>query len=383
MKFDQFPNVKKSWAESQKEKEAKENDFEKEFQAIKEKVREMYERDRPINTEEIAELRELISELPNLVINFDDTITQPPLSEPAKPGKKARVKENQSIIYTKKIIGDTYPEKQPAIAEFAQRIGEPNFQKVQFFYERIASGLPLADLETIYDKVAKEDNEYKEVRINKNFFEVCRQMKETRGVTKVPLLVLSLNTPNMIEKFYEHNQSELDAFEAETGVKVEVLAIIGNQIRTDSDNKIIGAHEHVTDENKKDYIPDGVIMMADRRESSELIEEGVNAVNIQDEVYDPEILERSLQINDVASGMHKHGLDKDQSSKDMFDDMKANAYLIKRNTELIFRREKKDVKELSERRKKWLRDENIRHKQRFIEISLSFQQKFKEAKKEN
>ena len=30
-----------------------------------------------------------------------------------------------------------------------------------------------------------------------------------------------------------------------------------------------------------------------------------------------------------------------------------------------------------------IEDENIRHKQRFIEISLSFQKKFKEAKKEN
>ena len=215
MQFGKFEPTLGDWKKAKKEEKPQNiEELDVVLKQLKNRVEEIYQKNEEISEQEIREIRELLATVPNLVINFDDTITQPPLSDPPEPGVKAKVKENQSIAMTAKLIGGNHPEKMPEFREFAQKIKDSKkgipFEKVQFFYEKCVSGVSKEELMQVCDRVVKENDQYKEVRFNQNFFDICRKMKETRGITRIPLFVLSLNTPDLIQKFYEENQQQLD-----------------------------------------------------------------------------------------------------------------------------------------------------------------------------
>jgi len=58
-----------------------------------------------ISAEKITELREVLDRIPHLVINFDDTITEPPLSEDGE------VKENQTIVLINSTVAQLRPDR--------------------------------------------------------------------------------------------------------------------------------------------------------------------------------------------------------------------------------------------------------------------------------
>ena len=323
MKFEQYDPMRANWEKPKnKEKEKTEAETAEVIQQIKNSVEQVYQNQREATPEEIKAIRELIAETPNIVINFDDTITQPPLRDPNIPNQKPKL--NQSITLIKEMVIEAHPEKEAIFAEFGKQK-----EKVKYFYEQCVSGISKEELNDIYNRVIDESDEYSNVRINENFFKACKHMAESRGVKKIPLFVLSLNTPELIKKFHDDNKERFDSFKEETGVEIESMAIMGNQVQFDEDGNIIGVIEHVRNENKKDYIPEGAIMMADVRETRDLVRKGVNAVNVQGKIYDSKILEVSLRANEVANIVTEFGVENDKDVREALDLLKVYANHVK------------------------------------------------------
>ena len=248
MKFGNFEPTIGDWKKAKKEeKPGSIKELDQLLERLRNRVDGIYQKGEEISHEEILEIKGMLSQVPNLVINFDDTITQQPLPDPiTDPKKKSKPKLNQSIALIRQAIMRDHPEKLPEFQEFRRRLEDernrdvPFKEKIKVFYERCISGIPKEELMQVYDDVVKESDEYKEVRLNQNFFTICRHMKETRGITRVPLFVLSLNTPDLINRFYKENEGELQAFEQSDGIKVEVVAVMGNQITYDENGNISG-----------------------------------------------------------------------------------------------------------------------------------------------
>ena len=251
---------------------------------IKEKINQIYDQKESAKSKQILEIKENLEKIPNLAINFDETMTAsdtvgkvltylpeelPEMSEELKRRKE----EFDNVIkeYRADLINGKVPEKKP----------------IDYFYKKSLKDINIKSLHNVYDKIVSE------TELNPNLEKVFDYLKKEQKMDKIPLFVLSLNTNTIIEKFYQKN---IDFFKKHN---VEIVGIIGNQIKTDENNNIIDIYEHVTDENKKDYIPAQSIMLADSRETRSLAEKNINVINIQEEKFRYDILNLSLKAHEL------------------------------------------------------------------------------------
>ena len=124
--------------------------------------------------------------------------------------------------------------------------------------------------------------------LNENLGKVFEYLKVKLGLKKIPLLALSLNNKDFLEIYYQANKAMFEKY------GVEIIGFAGNQVQLDKDGKVSGVIEHVTGDNKKDYIPDLAIMLADDRETAQLLQAGVNAINIQGKKFAEVLIEEAV-----------------------------------------------------------------------------------------
>lgn len=209
------------------------------------------------------EIKENLGNIPNLIINFDETLT-------------ATDTITEIIKQLKKI--DIIPDFERKYKAFTERLklekagklpAKDQRGKVQYFYEEVIRGLNKKTLGQVYDRISEV------IELNPNFKEIINQLKQEN--TPVRLFVLSLNSNWLLKKYCEKHQVELEG--------VEIVGILGNQIKFDENGQVMGVYEHVTEENKKDFVPEGNVVLADNRETQGMLKAGVNAVNIQIDSY--------------------------------------------------------------------------------------------------
>ena len=82
--------------------------------------------------------------------------------------------------------------------------------------------------------------------------------------------------------------------------------------------------------------------MADNRETLALIKEGVNAVNIQGEALDLDVMDISLKINEISQKMTELGLHNDKTLRDLLDLLKNHGFHAKNINETRNRGKKSD-----------------------------------------
>lgn len=156
----------------------------------------------------------------------------------------------------------------------------------------------------MYDKIVAQDDPVEAVRFNDNVITAMKIMAERLESKQFSFFILSLNTSLLIQKWYAKHLLSIQERLKQEGISIDLTAVMGNQIiwkENDQGERIVkGVIEHVTNNNKKDYIPGGTIMLADNRETEARAKDGVNVVNIEGESFEPYLLDYSCDILQVA-----------------------------------------------------------------------------------
>ncbi|MCX6745951.1 MAG: hypothetical protein NTX00_02920 [Candidatus Parcubacteria bacterium] len=236
------------------------------FEDIKLAVIKVYEQNYEMIDEQIETMRDKLSQIPNLVINFDETMTMESTIDAVINGLCREIPDQTKDLITKR---DKWQEK---IKD------KDSGSVVKSFYEEVIGGIDKDILEKVYDKVIEK------MELNPNLEEVLKYLKEKKGINNIPLFILSLNNHVLIEKFYKR----FEEYFKSRGVVV--IGIMANQVVSDESGRVSSVIEHVNDENKHEFIPRNAIMLADSRETRSLLERGVNALNIQGEQFHPILL---------------------------------------------------------------------------------------------
>ncbi|MCX6800001.1 MAG: hypothetical protein NT091_02560, partial [Candidatus Falkowbacteria bacterium] len=151
-------------------------------------------------------------------------------------------------------------------------------------------------------------------------------LRKFKDIEILPLLVLSRNNDLMLQAFYNHPKFRQAL--AEHGV--EVIGIIGNQIKFDEDDRVNGIAEHVTKENKQDYVAAGNMLIVDNDETKENLESGVNAINVQGERFKPEFVGEMIATSDLMEWREALEEDKMANEKEKEKSKKSLAISIER-----------------------------------------------------
>jgi uncharacterized protein YaiI (UPF0178 family) len=282
----------------------KKETIDKNIEVVQEKTKEIYQQEKGATPEQIFEIKEELEKIPNFVINFDETMTnRDTISKVLDylieelPERAGEIKEKREGFG--KIIKESRLAKEKGI--------KPPITPVKYFYENVINGIQADKLDKIYDRIIEE------TELNPNLEKTFEYLKKELKISKIPLFILSLNNKDLIKKFYQKNSEFFKRH------NVEIIDIIGNQIKTNENGQITGVYEHVTDQNKKEYIPSQAIMLADDRETKDLVEKGVNVINIQGEKFNYEILDISLKSRDLQTDIDKitHRTDEEKNFLEM------------------------------------------------------------------
>lgn len=246
-------------------------------------VRSCYQRTIKMLDSTIRELRQRLSQIPVLIADFDDTLT----SRPDEPNNQA----NRSIFAILEKL-ETLPHKKEDLEVFYE-----SWDKVNTFYSHALRGLTREELFSIYKEVIQENNPQKAVRLNPNFLDACRILHHATGAIKIPLFVLSLNSYEFISVWFESKQQELAVFQREKGIEIILVAIMGNQVIYDNEDRVAGVIQHVTNNNKAQFIPDSAIVVADIRETRTFLDRGCNVVDLEKPCYYSDITRMSIECH--------------------------------------------------------------------------------------
>lgn len=257
--------------------------FNKTTREIDEMAHNIYWRIIGIYHNEIRELRNRLSQIPILIADFDDTLT----ARPDKPNNQA----NRSIFAVLEKL-ERLPHKKGDLQTFYE-----SWDKVNTFYSRALRGLTKDELFAIYEEVIQEDNPQKAIRLNPNFLDICRIIHQATGAVKIPLFILSLNSHEFIKMWFESKREELTNLQREEGIEIILVAIMANQIIYDHEDRVAGVIQHVTNDNKALYIPEGAIVLADIRETRTLLNRECNVVNIEEICYNSRIVNVLIACN--------------------------------------------------------------------------------------
>jgi len=242
------------------------------------------------------------------VINFDDTITK--LSEQTGNGEFEEMLDNYSVreichevVRQSETDAELTRNSGNAIKflAFLNRedfLGKKEFAGQSFikaFYEKVLGGISENKLNEIYENVINNEDPAEAIRLDENFIEAVKVISESLEQKELSLLVLSLNTPNMMRKWYEKHLPTIKGQLQVDGINLNLVEIMGNQISFDENGRVAGVLEHVKNKNKKDYIPDGAPMLADNRETTERANDGVNVVNIEGRNFNPQLVEYTAE----------------------------------------------------------------------------------------
>ncbi|MFA4845719.1 MAG: hypothetical protein WC654_04130 [Patescibacteria group bacterium] len=337
---------------------------------VRNKIKLIFERGEKISDQEVKEIRELLALIPNLVINFDDTITRPPEKDPDHPDKARSNYSIQGILReVEQLCSMTNDEaRQEHVKNMRQGLKGHSLEIVEtcgglvpYFYKYVLGGLTKDQVNTIYDKVVNNTDPHEQIALNENFVSAIRIIAQKLGAKRIPLFVLSLNTPELMKKWYDKYLPEVrEALQAE-GIDVDVVELMGNQItwkQNETGQEVMsGVIQHVTNDNKDAYIPVGTIMLADDRETGKRAEKGTNVVNIQGENFNNELLTDSIDYLIRAGNLRALDFELEAHPEEVpsvFADM-TNAYrsLIELSEQINKIGDKKmvsDVKKLTTRR---------------------------------
>lgn len=315
-------------------------------------IENVYQANRKIEPSKVFEIRDLLARVPNLVVNFDDTITKAPEADLENPENG---KSNYSIRSICNEIINLAEQNQALIknasaaAQFLtvldgvlprEELGAGSV--IEYFYTRVLGGLPEETVNLIYDRVVNNDDPRSAITLNQNFIEAVRIVSEVLGVKQISIFVLSINTPDLMRKWYAKNlplaQERLD----QLGVKIKVIETMGNQIvwqESGGLKEVAGITEHVTDGNKYQYIPYGDIMLADDRETIRRAEDFVNVVNIEDGKFIPQLVRLASVYYTIAQSLRNSGyrVNENQEVTQAFD----NLTIVLKN--LVICHENKDL----------------------------------------
>lgn len=299
-----------------------EDNITKTINEIRQNIHEMMRGREKISLSEIHEIRDHLAQIPNLVINFDDTITKPPESDPADPKRKT---DNYSIRaicreVTKLAKEDTNYSGNKAAAQLfvdfldgklattellknAERTRSP----IAYFYTKVLGGITKQAIDVIYNTIVNNINPAEAVDLNGNFITALEIIAETLDEKIIKLFVLSLNTSTLMKKWYDKHLPVINQKLAEKGLTLELIEIMGNQIAYNENDKISGVVEHVTNDNKKDYIPYGTIMLADDRETEKRADDFVNVVNIEGKKFNKKLVRYAAIYRSFANELELIG----------------------------------------------------------------------------
>ncbi|KKQ35946.1 MAG: hypothetical protein US50_C0002G0006 [Candidatus Nomurabacteria bacterium GW2011_GWB1_37_5] len=253
---------------------------------VKSKINQLYSKKETVDIEQIHEIKNELEKIPNLVINFDETMTASDTIRKILNYLADELPEKSEELKAK---GDNFRKLATEYRQAKKEGKQYPINLVRYFYTDVINGVNIEKLDKVYDRIIEE------TEINPNIEKVFEYLKKDQGIKKIPLFVLSLNTNEIIQKFYNKN---IDFFKKHN---VEIVGIVGNQINTDENNNIIDIYEHVTDENKKNYIPPQSIMLADDRETKSLVEKGINVINVQGEKYKEGLLKLSHDQRELTA----------------------------------------------------------------------------------
>ena len=182
------------------------------------------------------------------------------------------------------------------------------------YFQYVLGGLTKDRVNTIYDGVVSIlSDSHEQIALNENFVSAIRIIAQKLGAKRIPLFVLSLNTPELMKKWYDKHLPEVrEALQAE-GIDVDVVELMGNQItwkQNETGQEIMsGVIQHVTADNKDAFIPVGTIMLADDRETEKRAEKGTNVVNIQGDNFNNELLGYSIDYLLRAGKLRSLGIE--------------------------------------------------------------------------
>ncbi|MBI5793733.1 hypothetical protein HZA87_01415 [Candidatus Uhrbacteria bacterium] len=288
---------------------------------VRNRIKNIFERGEKISDHEVKEVRELLARIPNLVINFDDTITRPPEKDPDHP-EKAR--DNYSIRgILREVEGLCLAMDDKARFEHVKNMnlglgGRPPESitacggLIPYFYQKVLGGLTRDQVNAIYDDVVNNTDPHEQIALNGNFVMAIRVIAQKLGITRIPLFVLSLNTPELTKKWYDKHLPKVREVLQVEGIDVDVVELMGNQIvwgQNETGQEVMsGVIQHVTNDNKDAYIPVGTIMLADNRETEKRAEKGTNVVNIQGGNFSNELLVYSIDYQLRAGHLRSMGI---------------------------------------------------------------------------
>ncbi|MCX6800158.1 MAG: hypothetical protein NT091_03360, partial [Candidatus Falkowbacteria bacterium] len=172
---------------------------------------------------------------------------------------------------------------------FKATLSDKNASPVQFFYSQCLKSISRETIKRRLEELVSK------LTINPNSLELFDILRKVKDIEILPLLVLSRNNDLMLKAFYNHPKFRQAL--AEHGV--EVIGIIGNQIKFDEAGRVNGIAEHVTKENKQDYVAAGNMLIVDNDETKENLESGVNAINVQGERFKPVFVREMIITSDL------------------------------------------------------------------------------------
>lgn len=324
-----------------------------------------------IKPDQIKEIRDLIAKMPSLVINFDDTITSPPENDLTNPDQVDRKIDNCSIrlicceiialaedhpeynqnrIHAMAFLHRLNNERNKINAKSQQLMAEKEL--LPFFYQHVLGGINETQLTKIYETIVGKDDIYEAINFNENFISAVKIISQRLEIKKIPVFVLSLNTPELMKIWYEKNLPNINKkLRSEVGVEIELIATMGNQLIWDSnesgERKLRGIIQQVTNSNKKDYIPEGTIMLADNRETQARAIDGVNVVNIEGDRYKAQLLEYSCAVIEIVQILKDLGVNLDDNKPQEYDELTSKLTALKIYTEKIELTAKKKRRSLS------------------------------------
>ncbi|MCX6800250.1 MAG: hypothetical protein NT091_03845 [Candidatus Falkowbacteria bacterium] len=192
---------------------------------------------------------------------------------------------------------------------FKATLSDKNASPVQFFYSQCLQGISRETIEKRLEELVSK------LTINPNSLEVFDILRKVKDIEVLPLLVLSRNNNLMLQAFYNHPKFKQALIEH----GVEVIGIIGNQIKFDEAGRVNGIAEHVTKENKQAYVAAGNMLIVDNDETkeNENLESGVNAINVQGERFKPEFVGEMIVTSDLMEWREELEKEKKETINDV------------------------------------------------------------------
>lgn len=252
---------------------------------VRNKLVDCYGCNESINNDKIIEIRQELDKIPNLLINFDETMTsESTIGAIVSALKILPQYENLNIEKRWELFNAHLADLKKFTLDNVHPLADKR-GVVKFFYEEVLSGVKQEDLLKIYRDISKD------IELNPNLGKVFKFLKKKAGLAEIPLVVLSLNNKDFIMAYYEAHKEFFDRH------KAIIIGFIDNQARCNEDGKIIGVIEHVTNENKCKYVPDRALMLADSRETKQLLQAGINTINIQGKKFDEIFIEEACNFS--------------------------------------------------------------------------------------